>query len=79
VESSSPVTLALPATAPVTGVHPKLHETQQNIYGFLRFFTRISNMQVVFKETLQKSKNDANKVSKSKHEITIQYELKQTS
>jgi hypothetical protein len=36
-------------------------------------------MQVVFKGTLQKSKNEANKVSKSKHEITIQHELAQTS
>ncbi|KAK2389684.1 hypothetical protein QL285_003680 [Trifolium repens] len=62
VRLSSPVTLASPATAPVTGVHPNLHETYQTLHGFVRFFTRNSNMEIVFTDSSQKMKNDEGKV-----------------
>jgi hypothetical protein len=57
----------------------KHHQIKQIIHGFVRFFTRISNMQLVFNESLQKGKNEANKVSESKHKLTIQYKLEQNS
>jgi hypothetical protein len=49
------------------------------LYYVARFFALIMRLSSVFNESSQKGKNEADKVFKSKHKLTIQYKLEQNS
>jgi hypothetical protein len=62
-----------------TQKHQNNTKINNQIHYFARFFTLIMNMPIVFNESSWKGKNEASKVFKPKHKITIQYKLEQMS
>jgi hypothetical protein len=66
VKLSSPVTSGYAGDGAGHRNGPNLHQTLQNVYHSLRFFTRNPNVQMVFKGSSQKIKDEENKVQKQK-------------